>query len=300
MIRFVTLFPVFAAFVALLFGACVTPAVAQGSFTSRTPLIITLLSEVAVDDTIIQLDQVAKLTGGPFDQRHRCAMLDIVEFKLGSSRSTVNAETIKYRLLLAGVDAAQFRIAGSAKCIVKESDELITKRKILASAEAAVRQHNDGRATDVSVTPGKSIIIPLVDVDPSDRIRYVTNVSDSPQRPGKARVDVLIVVNGKTRGTVPVQLDFTPRPSMAAKNSLKDLDILPVSNPNPKGDSVRLVVKQRDSVRIVAEMGSSRIEVRGEAIEDGRIGDVIRVRNIESNRVVSGRIEARGIVVVEY
>ena len=37
----------------------------------------------------------------------------------------------------------------------------------------------------------------------------------------------------------------------------------------------------------------------GKRSEDGRVGQIIRVRNVESSRIVHGRVEASGIVIVE-
>jgi flagella basal body P-ring formation protein FlgA len=53
-------------------------------------------------------------------------------------------------------------------------------------------------------------------------------------------------------------------------------------------------------VKIVAVIGSVRVEAVGEAQQDGKMGQVIRVRNVESNRIVSGRVEASGVVTAEY
>ncbi len=53
-------------------------------------------------------------------------------------------------------------------------------------------------------------------------------------------------------------------------------------------------------MKIVAILGAARVEAMGEAQQDGKIGQIIRVRNVESNRIVHGRIEASGIVTVEY
>ena len=51
-------------------------------------------------------------------------------------------------------------------------------------------------------------------------------------------------------------------------------------------------------VKVVAYIGPVRIEASGEAMQEGRTGEVIRVRNIESSRVVHGRIDEHGWVVV--
>ena len=62
-------------------------------------------------------------------------------------------------------------------------------------------------------------------------------------------------------------------------------------------------VKEGETVpvnSVVAVIGSAQVVASGEAQHDGRLGDIIRVRNVESNRTVSGRVEAAGVVTVEY
>lgn len=53
-------------------------------------------------------------------------------------------------------------------------------------------------------------------------------------------------------------------------------------------------------VRIVLERGPLRIEALGEAREDGRAGDEVRVLNVDSRRVLSGRVGEDGAVHVAF
>lgn len=59
-------------------------------------------------------------------------------------------------------------------------------------------------------------------------------------------------------------------------------------------------VKNRDAVRLLARIGTVRVSTRGEALQDGQVGQVIRVRNIHSNRIVNGRLLENNIVEVDY
>jgi flagella basal body P-ring formation protein FlgA len=60
-----------------------------------------------------------------------------------------------------------------------------------------------------------------------------------------------------------------------------------------------VLVKTHDNVKLVANVGNMRITVFGEALQEGRGGQMIRVRNIDSNRTVVGRVVGRGTVEVE-
>lgn len=58
------------------------------------------------------------------------------------------------------------------------------------------------------------------------------------------------------------------------------------------------LVKRRDRVKVIARSGALVIEMSGEAQQDGRAGDVIKVRNISSNAVISARVLTAGEVEV--
>lgn len=58
------------------------------------------------------------------------------------------------------------------------------------------------------------------------------------------------------------------------------------------------LVKRRDRVKVLARSGALVIEMSGEAQQEGRAGDVIKVRNISSNAVISARVLTAGEVEV--
>jgi flagella basal body P-ring formation protein FlgA len=58
-----------------------------------------------------------------------------------------------------------------------------------------------------------------------------------------------------------------------------------------------LAVERGQRVQIVARSGTVEISSRGEALEDGSLGEQIRVRNLQSERIVFAWIDAPGRVV---
>lgn len=50
------------------------------------------------------------------------------------------------------------------------------------------------------------------------------------------------------------------------------------------------LVKRRDRVKVVARSGVLNVSIAGESLQDGRAGDVIKVRNVDSNTTVHGRV----------
>jgi flagellar basal body P-ring formation protein FlgA len=60
------------------------------------------------------------------------------------------------------------------------------------------------------------------------------------------------------------------------------------------------VIRQRDAVKLVARAGSLVVTTTGEALQDGRTGQTIKVRNVDSKKVVTGRVVNRNEVQVLY
>lgn len=60
------------------------------------------------------------------------------------------------------------------------------------------------------------------------------------------------------------------------------------------------VIKKGEPVKIIADRGALRISTKGIAVMDGRPGDFIRVKNISSNKLIYCKVDAPGIVSVEF
>ena len=71
-----------------------------------------------------------------------------------------------------------------------------------------------------------------------------------------------------------------------------DVEAVPVENP--------VLIRPHDVVRLVASLGPLRVTAVGEALQDGRAGQFIRVRNVDSNHTVLGRVVDRTSVEVSY
>jgi len=58
------------------------------------------------------------------------------------------------------------------------------------------------------------------------------------------------------------------------------------------------VVKRGENVTLLAKTPHLTVRMKGKAMEDGAKGELIKVRNISSNRVIEGTVEKTGIVKV--
>lgn len=62
-------------------------------------------------------------------------------------------------------------------------------------------------------------------------------------------------------------------------------------------DNPRLI-RNGSIVKMIYVDGGLQIETDGAALQDGAIGDVIRLRNVDSGIAVEGRVQADGTVLV--
>ncbi len=59
-----------------------------------------------------------------------------------------------------------------------------------------------------------------------------------------------------------------------------------------------VLIKQRELVQLVARVGPLEIKAKGEALQDGKAGQLIRIRNVDSSVIVVGRVVEHSVVEV--
>lgn len=66
----------------------------------------------------------------------------------------------------------------------------------------------------------------------------------------------------------------------------------------PQALSKAKLIRRGEAVAIVSKNGSIEVRMSGSALMDGAAGDRIKVRNEKSKRIIEGRVEAPGLVMV--
>ena len=74
--------------------------------------------------------------------------------------------------------------------------------------------------------------------------------------------------------------------------------ILPGAEIQPGDFEEARVIQNGAPVRIVLQAGSIRLEAVGQALENGATNAVVRVRNMDTGRVVEGQVQPDGSVLV--
>jgi len=60
------------------------------------------------------------------------------------------------------------------------------------------------------------------------------------------------------------------------------------------------IVKDGEMVKIFARKGALQLSTSGLAKTDGRLGEIIQVKNIGSNKLIHCRVDGPGMVSVEF
>ena len=61
-----------------------------------------------------------------------------------------------------------------------------------------------------------------------------------------------------------------------------------------------ILIKRRDHVKMIAKSGALNVTVIGEASQEERAGETIRLRNVDSNAVVQGRVTGPNEVEISF
>jgi flagella basal body P-ring formation protein FlgA len=64
-------------------------------------------------------------------------------------------------------------------------------------------------------------------------------------------------------------------------------------------DSGPPLVRRGEAVKLMVRLGSVNVTATGEALQDGRAGQSVRVRNTDSKNIVLGRVTERSMVEVD-
>jgi hypothetical protein len=243
-------------------------------------LVVSLRADAVVDEPIVTIAAVANLMGGDLWLRQMIGSLDVAELSRVGKSVAISRDQVALRIQLAGVDSQKFRMEGQAQAMVKLDAIELTEQEIVKAAQQAVIQRLKVDPADVEFRLLEGVHLPAVNIAPEDSIRLVVDPPATALK-GKTRIDVGIFVNEQRRGVATVVMDIA------------------VSREAPPVED-EVVIHPRDNVKVVARVGNLRVTITGEAQQDGKVGQMIRVRNTDSGKIVVGRVLDRSNVEVEY
>ena len=298
---------------------------------------IELKADAKAQGPNVTIGDVATISGGPALLQRQIAKLDIAELSSSGKAVNVTRTQVEFRLKLADVPASLYRIEGANEIVVKADRPGATPTQIVDAARAALMKRLPWSADDVSVRLIQPVTATLPAGAPSD-IRIAAELRNAEVSAGRVQVDVSVSERGEKRMNVPVYFDVRPLRTVAvckvavargkaitqqdvaierrpvettaqtaepecvvgavARRMIKTGDVVASADLEETAASP-VVVKCKQPVKMIVHLGAMNVVAGGEALQDGRVGQLIRVQNTESKKVVTGRVTANGIVEVE-
>ncbi len=292
---------------------------------------IQLKEQALVTEPIVRLGDIASIT--PEGPKAR----QLAERQVSRAPAPGKSKIIQSRSLISSLrhlqGAENFKWTGPENITIRRQGIEIS-REGLKQIIADFLQQNLGNIPDIelrftSVRAPESIILPTGDIQH-------TVTPSKPGIIGSSSFSIIFQVDGKTvknctvRGKLEVIAEVaTARVNMRRGNiitadqlKMTRLDISKFDKPYPAIDlvvgmqakrtiragrvidrqNVELppIIKKGQPVKIVASRGSLQVSANGVAIMDGRLGDFIRVKNINSSKLIYCKVDSSGIVSVEF
>ncbi len=290
---------------------------------------IHLPREVKINSDIVRLGEISIIRG---DKAGREKAEDVVLGKItvAGQDVTFDRNAIKSRLASSGMQKEGVIFTGSDKVLIKTKSSVIKSDRIIKSAESFLRRklNDDSISRAVAARVPKEIILPendnlelepkLLKTSSSNR----ANVQLKLKRDGKVIDTINVVFNLKFKKERVVSTTSIQKGELISKKNTKietsEVNYAPDSDaetymgkvakrkirPNTILNSTlvmdaedKILVERNDTVVVKVDSPALLISAMGQALEDGKRGDLIKVKmkiSRSSQRVIYAKIIADG------
>jgi len=322
---------IFAACVVMTF-ALYCPASANNKTSDSQKdscLKIYLPREVTVKDSNLSLGQVSIIQGGE-TLAARAGKIALGRISVPGQKIIIDRPMVLSRLACNGIPASKVTFTGSEKITVKQQNHTISSSEFVSSANSFLENNPPGDSTcrwkvirkpkdfivsatnsDVSISPRlvqtgvrNQARIEITVLSGSNRIgvRQVTFALIYDRQQAVTKVDIPaggIISPENTRiettaSNNPEPSNWKPPYGLVAKRRLPANTVL---RQNMLGSlKSPIIVKRNQNVVIRVERPGFLITATGKTMQDGKAGEYIKVRNMDSQRIILARISEDGSV----
>jgi flagellar basal body P-ring formation protein FlgA len=290
--------------------------------------LITFRDRAEVRDRVIRLRDVAAVEGDDAALVAALEAVDVGAAPLTGHTRTVSGEYARIRIRQIGVDTKRLEFAGAKLITVTRPDQVLPGAAVEKVACDAVEAANPGVAARATFTPA-DVRLPLgtVELKPQEaRLAGTTT----------ATVPVQVFVDGRSEATVTVSFRLLRRaPALVAAHDLlpgallaaddvrvEDRPVVPgplllaetsqavgqqVAVPIKAGSALTasmvkpaVLVKRGARVKLICRGPNFTATTGGEALQNGTLGSVVRVRNLTSLLEVTGLVTGAQTVEVPF
>lgn len=250
----------------IIIAALATAAVGN---EDRPSVRITLRDKAEIADATVRLGDIAEVTAlCETGAKHLATLraLPIAPAPLPRYRRVITAGEVATKLAQAGWRDGDCLLDGANQVLVVRSGRAVTASELEAALQKALN------------TPVK-LLLPLPPVIvPDGALTVQTETHPSP----RAVLPVTVLVNGRPVATLRLLVQVTEKANGQAVASR------PAS----------FAVRRRQTVRLVARVGSVVVEAQGTALQDGKLGDEVLVVVAWSRTPLKGLVSGEREVTV--
>jgi flagella basal body P-ring formation protein FlgA len=285
--------------------------------------------EVTVQSNLLTLGQISVLRGDPA-LAAAVARIGLGQLSMPGQKAILDRATILSRLASQGITSQQVRLTGAQAVAVRRQQKLITSEEFLEVGRTFLRQHPPGPSiceTIPTVKP-KDLILSAEAADLQVKPRFVRTAAR-----GFVTIQIAVTADGKECGVreIPFRLKYQCHRVVAVKEIPEGAALTPENvkietvvsdEPEPANwrppyglvalrtlaaeTEVRLdmagaasspvVVLRNETVVIRMQRPGLLVTATGLVLQEARAGEYVKVRNTDSGRVISCRVNADGTV----
>ena len=294
-----------------------------------SPLRIYLPREVTIKDDAIKLGQVSIIRGKE-SLVARASEIALGRISVPGQKIVVARSMVLSRLACNGIPVSQVALTGAEKITVRQQQRIIKGSEFVELASSFLKK-NPPAGSVCQVNPiriPKDLVLPGVSKD----IKLSLRLAGSGAR-NQAKVQIAVLADGKeievrevtfrlkyncrrvvtlaelVAGTVisaknvkieksvsnyPEPADWKPPYGLVARRKLRANTVIRSDMIGPAKPAV--VVGRNQTVVIRIERPGILVTAIGKAMQDGRAGEYIKVRNVDSQRIILAKVNEDGTV----
>lgn len=302
---------------------------ARTSTETSKKAVVSLMQEVDLSGATVVLASIAKINSNDGDLNLRLALVKVSSAPKPGSTIYIGRARLELALRRAGL-LDRVSLEGPQRVKVRRPSQGLAWSQMVDAAKAALRTAFEedppqrlefeplGGGRNLDVSPGRVELRASVPVlGSSSLIRVPVEIWVS----GKKEAHVLVTGHLRVWRPTLVLRQNVKRGGILAKSHIESrvMDVIPLGSHRPqnikevlglvakvplsKGAPILLskiekpmIVHQGDTLWILGRVGQIKVQARAKALENGALGDGIRVQNIKSGKKLKARVVGPGRV----
>jgi flagellar basal body P-ring formation protein FlgA len=302
---------------------------AQNQNESKTDLQIYLPREIIIQESILKLGYVG-IVKGTDSLVKKANQVDLGCFSMPGQEIVISKNTIMSRLASEGISAANVTFMGAEEITVRRKQTIITGDDFIKLADNYLKNN----LSDKSVAGWKLIrtVQELIIPDSGKEIKYSYKL-DKVINGNQINVEIAVQAGGEKiasrdlsfkleyENRVPVALTGIPAGTVITPENVK-IEKRTSTTPEPStwkspyglfakraiqvnavihegmigAAELEVIVKRNQNVVIRVVRPGFTITAVGRTMQDGKAGDIIKVKNVDSQRIIIARVNEDGSV----